>query len=173
MAKFRKIPQKTTFTRREQYENALTFDRAKNRAKQLSYAEVDIGDGEIANVYFTSMPASLLRLKEKGLDPMVAIEIIFETLADCVVDPGTGKPIMSIDDWRKEDSDFINRITSAVMGIQLVTEDEAADLPEGEVIETEDEDASDPNPLDATVGLGSPTTSTENSNPDKEMSSGG
>lgn len=167
-AKFRKIEQQKTFTRREQYENALTRDRTKNRAKSLSYVEIDIGDGEMANVYFTPMPASILRLKEKGIDPVTAVEIILETLAACVVEPGTGEPLMTLEEWRQEDTDFINNVTTAAMGIQLITEAEieASDISPEEVIEVEVEDdsiASDPNPLDVTPGSSSPISSITNS----------
>lgn len=176
MAKFRKIEQQKTFTRREQYENALTRSRAKNRAKQLSFVEIDIGDGEMANVYFTPMPASILRLKEKGIDPLTAVNIILETLADCVLDPATGEPLMTFAEWQKEDTDFINNVTTAVMGIQLITDSEASDIPPEEVIEVNENDislASDPNPLDATVGSSSLTTSTANSGSEDRQADGG
>ncbi len=173
--KFRKIEQQKTFTRREQYENALTRDRAKSRAKSLSYVEIDIGDGEMANVYFTPMPASILRLKEKGMDPLTAVNIILETLSACVVEPATGEPLMSLDEWRQQDTDFINNVTTAVMGIQLITESEASDIPESEVIEVEEEDrlANDPNPLGETAGSSSLTISTANSGSVDHQNAGG
>lgn len=176
MAKFRRIVQQKTFTRRDQYENALTRSRAKNRAKSLSYVAIDIGDGEMANVYFTPMPASILRLKEKGIDPVTAVEIILETLADCVVEPETGEPLMSLEEWRKEDTDFINNVTTAVMGIQLITEGEASDLSPEEVIEVEEGDialANDPNPLGETAGSDSLTISTESLESEGRQSDGG
>lgn len=171
--KFRKIEQQKTFTRRGQYENALTRTRAKNRPKELSYVEIDIGDGERANVYFTPLPASILKLREAGLDPVEGLKLIVEILAGCVVEPESGEPLMSIDEWQAEDLDFINKVTSAVMGIQFVAENEVDNVPEGELIEIEtgaddgdidtdlDTSASDPNPLDETPGYDSPTTSTE------------
>lgn len=163
--KFRKIEQHQTFTRRDQYENALTRDRARNRAKSLSYVEIDIGDGEMANVYFTPIPGTSLKLREAGLDPLEAYKIMIGILADCVVDPATGQPLYTFDEWEKEDPDFVGKISGAVMGVQFISEVEAESLPESEVIEVEDDDttANDPNPLGETVGSPLPTNSIENS----------
>lgn len=164
--RFRKIEQHQTFTRRDQYENALTRDRAKNRAKSLSYVEIDIGDGEKANVYFLPIPGTALKLREAGLDPLEAYKIMIGILADCVVDPATGTPLYTFDEWEKEDPDFVGRVSGAVMGVQFISETEAETLPESEVIEVEDNDsgaANDPNPLGETVGSPLPTSSIENS----------
>lgn len=164
-AKFRKIEQQKTYTHRAQYDNALTRVRAKNRPKSLSFVEIDIGDGEMANVYFTPLPGTVLKLREEGLEPLRAYNIMLEILTECVVEPETGKPLYTLEEWEKEDPEFVSRITGAVMGIQFVRDDE--EVQNGEVIEVEVEDttndssaASDPNPLDETPGSVSPISST-------------
>lgn len=179
MAKFRKIEQHKTYTKREQYENALTRSRAKNRPKSLSYVAIDIGDGEMANVYFTPIPATVLKLREVGLEPIAAFKIIIEVLAECVVEPSTGEPLFTQEEWEHEDPEFINKVTSAVMGIQFVNESEAGEIPEGELIEVDDITASDlaslasdPNPLDATPGSDSLTISTANSEQEDQTNAG-
>lgn len=177
MARFRKITQQTTFTRRDQYDNALTLDRLRGRAKKLSYVEIQLADGEKVNLYFTPIPAiEIINLRDPGADPLAVVHKMIGIVAAHVVDPYTSEPLQSLDAWQQEDEEFLNQVFSAVTGLQFVREGEEVD---GETVEVDiDIEAiealkNDPNPLDATVGSSSPTTSTERSNPDEETSSDG
>lgn len=167
MAKFRRIEQQKTFTRRDQYENALTPSKLKSRPKKISYVEIDIGDGETTNVYFTPIAAAdVVRFKDPALDGLQAVNMMIDLIAEKVVDPYTGEPLQSREEWAKEDIEFLSEIIGAVTGLQLAVEGE--EVPEGEAVEIDvdvDVEAlrSDPSPLGETVGSNSPTASTLNS----------
>lgn len=165
--KFRKVEQKPTFTKRDQYENALTPSKLKSRPKKLSYVEIDIGDGETTNVYFLPMTAAdVIRFRDPALSGLLAVNMMVDLIADKVVDPYTGEPLQSRDEWAKEDQDFLNQVIGAITGLQFVVEGE--EVAEEKVVEIDDADIklaleelrADPNPLDETVGSSSPTAST-------------
>lgn len=162
MAKFRKLKQTPAFTKREQYENALTPSRLKNRPKQISYVEIDLGEGETANVYFLPMSAGdVIKFRDPALEGLKALHMMIDLLAEKIVDPYTGEPLQSAEDWGKEDQEFLNQVIGAVTGLQFVVEGE--EVPEGEAVDIDIEALkakADPNPLGETVGSSSPTVST-------------
>lgn len=169
--KFRRIEQRTTFTQREQYENALTPSRLKDRARKLSYAQSILPGGEVVNVYFTPVPAlAMISLRDPALAPIDVVRKMIDIVAKHVVDPYTALPLMTADEWSAEDEEFLNSVLSAVTGLQFVHEGEETGDGETVEIDLDPEEvkalqalASDPNPLGETVGSDSPTISTANS----------
>lgn len=143
-------PEKT-WAGRDQYANALTKSDVKNRKVELSYTDIEIEEGVTKTLYFKDIPADLgIKLRDPGTSDEKRLELMFQLIGDMVVDPTSGKPIMSSDEWAHEDIGFLNKVMGAVLGIQIIPESEdegqSGDEPTKEAIDALNEAAADPNP---------------------------
>lgn len=128
------------------YQNALTRADLDRPPKEYSYVEIEsIGK----SVYFKPIPADIvIRMRDPQINPFDQLNLMMDLIANCVVNPDNGSPLMSVEEWRKQDLETINEISGAILGMQIVTEEG-----EGEESVPTDEAQVDPKTLaNETVG---------------------
>lgn len=116
------------------YPNALTSDKLKSRVS-LDCIEVEWGEENPVEVYFKSFSAARMILLQGQLEELQAkdddteeekrdksrkaITLFIDLTVEIVVDPETGKQLMSYDEWMTVDADVVIDIVKKITGISL------------------------------------------------------
>lgn len=111
------------------YPNALTLGHLKSPPKDLAYIDIELEEGEgTKRMFFRSLPAGIfVRLSNPDLLQHEQISLMLEALSRAVVNPETGNPLATREQWEELGMEKIYRLIGSIGDVVIGTDDPDAE----------------------------------------------